>query len=354
MYSPDAIRTETGLPKRAKAILRALSTAQRTVIAGVLSVCLVVVSGAAVAPARNAMNFGAGGSQVSQAMASTGVPATTQADGAALLESVSVPLRMTGQNRLLPTQMAYLGEIGSEFNFRNDGLLPTPNAEAGSEDGDDAPSASPAVSGHYGAFGAPGNQHGAAGTMGGAWIGAASGVAGLGTTGPSRRTPAVSDSASANSEICAAGAACAGSALIAANEAVTMVERGNDPRQLVATPPPATTTATTPASAPKTAAAPTTAPAPAPAPAPARATVTAPATSPVLAAPIVPAASILPPVASLTIDDLALTNKPPAVIRVATADLPPASIPEPASLALLSAGVALLVFFLRRRSKHPS
>ncbi|MBC7415603.1 MAG: hypothetical protein H7327_11800 [Herminiimonas sp.] len=247
MYSPDAIRTETGLPKRAKAILRALSTAQRTVIAGVLTVCLVVVSGTAMAPARKVFQGAAGGSQVSQGMASTSAPAAAQADGAALLEYVPVTLRVPGQNRLLPTQMAYLGEIGSERQFKDDDLLPNPTSEAGN-----APSAAPAVSSHYGAFGAPGNQHGAAGTMGGAWIGAASGVAGLGTTGPSRRTPAVSDSASANSEICAAGSACAGSALIAANATVTTVERGNDPRQLVATPPPrppATTTATATATA---------------------------------------------------------------------------------------------------------
>lgn len=328
MKTVQTITTESTITRRLQALLRAMSLTQRSAIAGMLTVCAMLASGAAIAPARNLL--AADARLASTAPAAVGgddrAPMSLMlADGPGGLAGMPVSMHMPGQRGFLGTQMAFLGETGSEFQSGDDGLLPNPESFV---DGDGTLLREGALVGrmnNHGGFGAGGQPSGPAGAMTAAWMGGTGGAPGSvgagggarsgtsGRSGAARASetsgvnvpaapagPAAPAAPAAPASNCSnSGKPCVASELVLALAPVTVLEPG------------------------KVRAGPA---------------ATAPGRSD----------GGPPPSQLLVVKDLPATSQQDVVL-MASVDAPAVAVPEPGSIALLAAGVALLTMFARRR-----
>ena len=323
MYPAKAIRTQASMPRRLQQLVRAASMAQRSVIAGVFTVCALVVSGAALAPARNLSKDAT--ITVAPALATatgnvaSGAPAEVPDTAGPLPGALPDSLHMLAQPGFRATQVALLGETGSEISFSDDTLLnnPTsiPDLEAGVAEVNPLTQGIAMVRawGSQGNFRVSGNRADMNSAMTTAWFGAP-GHASPTAAPKARGVPgAPGNDGGFHSPDCSIGTACAANDIVVAIAPLSPMQTGKGPSVAPVKPPPPPVGGRpqAPPSGPDIDGSP-------------------PGSPPVI-------------VKSLTPD------AEQRVLPTPTADLPAISVPEPGSLALLAAGAALLVFFARRR-----
>lgn len=352
-----AIPAKSNVNRPLQALLRTTSITRRSVIASALTACTLLVSSAATAPVHKFMLGGANVATMTPAHAGSGAAGGDEASamGGAMLADdpgalAGKPVRMElhSQHGFLATQMAFLGEAGSDIQFSDDASLP--NLDAGT-DGTTTLLHEPALLkrlGNHGDFGSAAHQTGLAGAMTAAWTGTAGDVTGSsgsntamnvanksapfsnngrritntiipGHSGDTEATGNAKNVGNAQGSNCS-GSPCPAPDLMLALAPLTVIETGTVQVQTTA-------------------------------PAPSRADGASPPLLPLL--PLAAGAGNPPQKsAPLAVKALPATVAPDLRL-LAAADQPSVAMPEPSSIALLGFGMTLLlVATWRRRARH--
>ena len=174
-----------------QAVLRATWITQRSVFASALTVCTLLVSGAAIAPVRDLMSGGANvattaavhaGSDAAGSERSSATGGAMPAGGLAALAgkpvSMKLQLQWHPQRGFLATQMAFLGEPGSDIQFSDGDSLPKSDASTGDATTLLHESALSGRLGNHGGFGSAAHQTDPASATTAAWTGTAAEITG--------------------------------------------------------------------------------------------------------------------------------------------------------------------------------
>ena len=183
---------ESFIRLRLQPLLHALSGTQRAALTGALAMCALLVSGAAMAPARVVASSTADiaiRTAASSSAAGDASAVVMLADAAGTTLALPVSMQLPAQRGFLATRMAFSGETGAEIRFGDDALLQNPEASA-----DDVSALLQETTmlgrlSNQGGFNATGHSAGVVGAMTAAWVGAAGGAPGGASGGGSRGTP---------------------------------------------------------------------------------------------------------------------------------------------------------------------